>query len=63
MWCVSFPGSDDGTDRSGYASYCCTLLQEMNTDVDLVKVVALGTANNRKKDNAYSILTGESRCY
>jgi hypothetical protein len=54
--------SDDGTDRSGYASYLCEILRENKATCNRVKVVKAGTTKNPKADNAYGILLGESYC-
>lgn len=54
--------SDDGTDRSGYASYLCEILRENKASCNRVKVVKAGTTKHPKADNAYGILLGESWC-
>lgn len=53
---------DDGTDRSGYASYLCEILRENKASCNRVKVVKAGTTKHPKADNAYGILLGESNC-
>jgi len=53
---------DDGTDRSGYASYLCEILRENKASCNRIKVVEAGTTKHPKADNAYGILLGESYC-
>jgi hypothetical protein len=53
---------DDGTDRSGYASYLCEILRENKATCNRVKVVKVGTTKHPKANNAYGILLGESFC-
>jgi hypothetical protein len=53
---------DDGTNRTGYASYLCEVLRENHSTVSRVKVVKFASQNDPKKDNAYGVLLGESWC-
>lgn len=53
---------NDGTNRDGYASYCCIVMNELNSSVKRVKVVEFGSYNSPNRDNAYGILLGESSC-
>ena len=53
---------DDGTDRTGLASYFCELASDYNLKLFKVKVVKYGSQNSPKKDNVYGILLGETQC-
>jgi hypothetical protein len=53
---------DDGTNRDGYASYICEVLQEKKATTNWVKVVKINSTNEPNSDNAYGVLLGESHC-
>ena len=53
---------DDGTNRDGYASYLCEILREKNAEANRVKIIKVNSTRDPKRDNAYGILLGESRC-
>ena len=53
---------DDGTNRSGYASYICEVLREKKATTNWVKVVKVNSTNDPKSDNAFGVLLGESHC-
>lgn len=53
---------DDGTNRNGYASYLCEILREKNAEATIVKIIKVNSTKDPKRDNAYGILLGESRC-
>lgn len=53
----------DGSSRKGLAEYYCQNLKDNKiTDVEKVKIIAFGTQNNPKRDNAYGVLIGEFDC-
>jgi hypothetical protein len=54
--------ADDGTRRDGYAQYLCGILKENQASSKWVKVMKLGSINDPKRDNAYGVLLGESKC-
>jgi hypothetical protein len=53
---------DDGTNRNGYAEYLCQVLRDNHSNLDRVKVVKSGSTNDKKRDNSYGVLLGESWC-
>lgn len=53
---------DDGTDRSGYASYLCQVIKDAGADVSAVKIVKLNSQDDPNRDNAYGIELGRAIC-
>ncbi len=53
---------DDGTNRSGYATYLCEVLRAKRSTASRVKVIRFASHNDPKRDNAYGVLLGESWC-
>lgn len=52
----------DGTDRSGYATYICSLAAGHESSVQRVVVVAANSAKHPDAHNAYGIQLGEAWC-